>query len=273
MSTTQATAEPLPDSSRRPAAATGSLFSTYALGDLELRNRMVLSPMTRSRALDGNVPNPLAADLLRAARFGRAARHRSHAGEPAGRRLYPHARASTRRPRSPAGRRSPTRCTRPAARSSRSSGTSGASRIPISTAARCRSLPRRSRVEGEAFTHNGKVKIVTPRALEARELPGIVEQFRSAAENAKAAGFDGVELHGANGYLLDQFLRDGSNRRTDDYGGSIENRARFPLEVTEAVLGVWDPQRVGYKLSPYFAGYSMSRLRIRPRRSPTSPRS
>jgi N-ethylmaleimide reductase len=113
-------------------------------------------------------------------------------------------------------------------------------------------------VEGEAFTSNGRTKLVTPRALETGELAGIVEQFRRAAENAKAAGFDGVELHGANGYLLDQFLRDGANHRTDAYGGSIANRARFPLEVTDAVVDVWGAERVGYKLSPYFAGYSMS---------------
>jgi N-ethylmaleimide reductase len=118
--------------------------------------------------------------------------------------------------------------------------------------------PSALEVAGEAFTTNGRVKIVTPRALELHELPGIVAQFQTAAENAKAAGFDGVELHGANGYLLDQFLRDGSNRRADPYGGSVQNRARFPLEVAEAVIGVWGPQRVGYKLSPYFAGYSMS---------------
>jgi N-ethylmaleimide reductase len=113
-------------------------------------------------------------------------------------------------------------------------------------------------VEGEAFTQNGRVKIVTPRALEINEIPGIVAQFRAAAENAKAAGFDGVEIHGANGYLLDQFLRDGANHRTDAYGGSIENRARFPLEVAEAVVSVWGPMRVGYKINPYFSGYSMS---------------
>jgi N-ethylmaleimide reductase len=113
-------------------------------------------------------------------------------------------------------------------------------------------------VEGEAFTSNGRTKLVTPRALETGELAGIVEQFRRAAENAKAAGFDGVELHGANGYLLDQFLRDSANHRTDAYGGSIANRARFPLEVTDAVVDVWGAERVGYKLSPYFAGYSMS---------------
>ncbi len=113
-------------------------------------------------------------------------------------------------------------------------------------------------VEGEAFTTRGKSRIVTPRALETSEIAGIVAQFRHAAENAKAAGFDGVELHGANGYLLDQFLRDGANHRTDAYGGSIRNRVRLPLEVTEAVIDVWGAARVGYKLSPHFAGYSMS---------------
>ena len=89
-----------------------------------------------------------------------------------------------------------------------------------------------------------------PRALEIEELPGIVEAFRKGAENAKAAGFDGVEIHGANGYLLDQFLQDGSNKRTDRYGGSIENRARLMLEVTDAVVSVWGAGRVGMHLAP-----------------------
>jgi N-ethylmaleimide reductase len=113
-------------------------------------------------------------------------------------------------------------------------------------------------VDGEAFTSRGKTRIVTPRALETNEIPGIVAQFRKGAENAKAAGFDGVELHGANGYLLDQFLRDSSNHRTDAYGGSLRNRTRLPLEVTQAVVDVWGAQRVGYKMSPYFGGFSMS---------------
>src|SRR3954467_1048008 len=118
--------------------------------------------------------------------------------------------------------------------------------------------PSAVKPEGKAFTETGFVPFVTPRALELDELPGVIEQYRVAAENAKAAGFDGVEIHGANGYLLDQFLRDGANKRTDAYGGSIQNRARFPLEVVEAVVDVWGPPRVGYKLSPHFAGYSMS---------------
>jgi 2,4-dienoyl-CoA reductase-like NADH-dependent reductase (Old Yellow Enzyme family) len=91
---------------------------------------------------------------------------------------------------------------------------------------------------------------VTPRALAREELPRIVGQYRQGAVNAQAAGFDGVEIHGANGYLLDQFLQDHSNQRTDDYGGSIENRARLILEVTDAVTGVWGAARVGMHLAP-----------------------
>ena len=91
---------------------------------------------------------------------------------------------------------------------------------------------------------------VVPRALEHREIAGVIGQFRHGAENALAAGFDGVEIHGANGYLLDQFLQDRSNLRTDEYGGSIENRARLLLEVTDAVSGVWGASRVGMHLAP-----------------------
>lgn len=91
---------------------------------------------------------------------------------------------------------------------------------------------------------------VTPRALETSEIPGIVEAYRKGAENAKLAGFDGVEIHGANGYLLDQFLQTKTNQRTDNYGGSLENRARLMLEVTDAVISVWGADRVGMHLAP-----------------------
>jgi 2,4-dienoyl-CoA reductase-like NADH-dependent reductase (Old Yellow Enzyme family) len=96
-----------------------------------------------------------------------------------------------------------------------------------------------------------------PRALELDELPGIIESYRKAAHNAKLAGFDGVEIHGANGYLLDQFLQDGSNQRSDRYGGSIENRARLMLEVADAVISVWGAGRVGMHLSPRGDAHSM----------------
>ena len=103
---------------------------------------------------------------------------------------------------------------------------------------------------GKAFTFDGLVDYVTPRALEASELPGIVADYVQAAKNALQAGFDGVEIHSANGYLLDQFLRDGTNQRTDNYGGSIENRARLLMEVTKAVVNAIGSDKVGLRLSP-----------------------
>lgn len=103
---------------------------------------------------------------------------------------------------------------------------------------------------GEAFTESGLQPFVTPRALGTDEIPGVIAQFRNGAVRAREAGFDGVEIHAANGYLIDQFLRDGTNRRTDAYGGPVENRLRFLREVTEAVTGVWDAGRVGVRLSP-----------------------
>jgi N-ethylmaleimide reductase len=104
----------------------------------------------------------------------------------------------------------------------------------------------------KTMTTDGKAAAYeTPRALETSEVIGVVEAFRQAARNAKAAGFDGVEVHGANGYLIEQFLQSRSNQRTDQYGGSIENRVRFLMEVTQAVIEVWGASRVGVRLSPY----------------------
>ncbi len=105
--------------------------------------------------------------------------------------------------------------------------------------------------ESKTFDGNGFVATSVPRALELAEIPRVIADFRKAAENAKVAGFDGVEVHGANGYLLDQFLRDGSNHRSDAYGGPIENRARLMFEVTEAVAAVFGADRVGVRLSPF----------------------
>jgi N-ethylmaleimide reductase len=103
---------------------------------------------------------------------------------------------------------------------------------------------------GKAFTYEGLVDFVEPRALNAGELPAIVQEYVHATKCALAAGFDGVEIHAANGYLLDQFLRDGSNKRTDNYGGSLENRTRLLMEVTKAVAGVAGADKVGVRLSP-----------------------
>jgi N-ethylmaleimide reductase len=103
---------------------------------------------------------------------------------------------------------------------------------------------------GHAFLNGGFVPVSPAREVTAAEIQEIVEDFRKAAERALAAGLDGVEIHSANGYLLDQFLQDGSNRRTDEYGGSVENRARFLIEVTEAVASVWGAGRVGVRIGP-----------------------
>jgi N-ethylmaleimide reductase len=242
---------------REHAAGLTYVLSPYRLGDLELKNRLVMSPMTRSRAVEGNVPNPLA---------GTYYAQRATAGliVSEGTQVSPQGVGYIRTPgiHSPeqvAGWRQVTEAVHRAGgkifaqlwhvgRISHPDFHEG--ELPVA--------PSAIAAHGEVFTHRGRTKMVAPRALGIHELPGIVAQFKKGAENAKAAGFDGVELHGANGYLLDQFLRDGANRRSDLYGGSIRNRARFPLEVTEAVVGVWGPDRVGYKVSPNSGFNSMS---------------
>lgn len=122
-------------------------------------------------------------------------------------------------------------------------------RIPVA--------PSAIAIEAETYTPKGKVPYITPRALELAEIPVIIEGFVTAAKNAKAAGFDGVEVHGANGYLLDQFMRDSANKRSDIYGGSLENRCRLLLEVTKAVIQVWGADKVGVRLSPLNSYNSM----------------
>ncbi|MBI5443991.1 MAG: alkene reductase [Deltaproteobacteria bacterium] len=233
------------------------LLTPYRMGDLELRNRMVMAPMTRSRALAGNVPNPMAAVYYR---------QRSGAGliVSEATQVSPQGVGYIRTPgihsqEQADGWKTITKAVHEAGskihaqlwhvgRVSHPDFHGG--ELPVAPSA----LP----VEGEVFTFEGKKKIPTPRALETGELASIVESFRKGAENAKAAGFDGIEIHGANGYLLDQFLRDGANRRVDAYGGGVENRMRLPLEVTEAVIDVWGPTRVGYRISPWFPLFSMS---------------
>lgn len=113
------------------------------------------------------------------------------------------------------------------------------------------------RPKGHVSLVRPEKEFVEPRALELEEIPAITEAYRKGAENAKKAGFDGVELHGANGYLLDQFLQDSTNHRTDSYGGPIENRARLLLEATDAAISVWGPGRVGVHLAPRADAHDM----------------
>jgi N-ethylmaleimide reductase len=233
------------------------LFSPYRMGDLELPNRIVMAPMTRSRAMEGDVPGPMTVTYYV---------QRASAGFiiTEGSQVSPQGVGYSHTPgiysaAQVAGWKKVTDAVHKAGgrmfiqlwhvgRVSHPDFLSGA--LPVAPSA----LP----VEGYVHTPGGKKQIPVPRALETGEMPGIVRQFKQGAENAKAAGFDGVEIHGANGYLLDQFLRSGSNKRTDQYGGSIENRARLPLEVAKAVIQVWGGDRVGYKISPHFTGHSMS---------------
>jgi N-ethylmaleimide reductase len=233
------------------------LFSSYRLGHTDLGNRMVMAPMTRSRAIEGNVPNPLAATYYE---------QRASAGliVSEATQVSPQGVGYVRTPgihsaEQVAGWTVITDAVHRAGgkiflqlwhvgRISHPDFHGGA--LPVA--------PSAIAPQGQTYTPKGLQTMVTPRALELAELPGIVEMYRKGAENAKAAGFDGVEIHGANGYLLDQFLRDGTNKRTDAYGGSVENRARLGLEVTQAVISVWGPDRVGYRICPTGAFNSMS---------------
>lgn len=118
--------------------------------------------------------------------------------------------------------------------------------------------PSAIQAEGDAYTANGARPFSVPHALKLHEIPAVIDQYRQGAARAKAAGFDGVEIHGANGYLPDQFLQDETNHRTDEYGGPIENRARFLLEITQAAIDVWGQERVGVRISPSGTYGSMS---------------
>src|SRR5688500_1276759 len=210
------------------------LFTPHVFGDFTLPNRMVLAPMTRSRALAGNVPNPLAATYYA---------QRASAGLliAEGTQVSPQGVGYIRTPgiHTPAqvaGWKTITDAVHAAGgRIFAQLWHVGRVSHPDFHEGQPPVAPSAIAFHGEAFTTNGRQPIPTPRALTLEEIPGVVDQFRAAAVNAKAAGFDGVELHGANGYLLDQFLRDGSNVRIDRYGGTIENRLRFPLEVVDAV--------------------------------------
>ena len=235
-----------------------NLFSPVQLGSLELPNRMVMAPLTRMRAGAGNVPRAMnatyyaqraSAGLIIAEATQVSPQGQGYANTPgihsaeqvAGWQLVTDA-VHARGGRIFLQLWHVGRISHPLLQPG--------GELPVA--------PSAIAPEGEAITLEGPKPFVTPRALETEEIPGIVEQYRKGAENALAAGFDGVEIHGANGYLLDQFLEDGTNKRTDQYGGSIENRARLLMEVTEAVVSVWGGQRVGIRLSPSGTFNSMS---------------
>ncbi|GAC1599308.1 MAG: alkene reductase [Ramlibacter sp.] len=231
-------------------STSSALFAPATLGSVPLANRIVMAPLTRSRAAAGNVPHALNSRYY--AQRASAGLIISEATQ-----ITPQGQGYPRTPgihsqEQIAGWQGVTQAVHQrggkiflqlwhVGRISHPL-TQADGGLPVA--------PSALKPAGEIYTEQGMKPFVTPRALVGAEIPALVEDFRRAAANAKAAGFDGVEIHAANGYLIDQFLRDGTNQRNDGYGGSVANRGRLLREVTEAVLTVWEPGQVGVRLSP-----------------------
>jgi len=226
-----------------------TLFDPLQLGDLTLPNRIIMAPMTRCRASAGRIPNALMVEYYVQRAGAGLIISEGCAVTPQG----------VGYPDTPgiwsdeqiAGWQSITEAVHKAG------GLIflqlwhvGRVSDPIYLDGELPVAPSAIAPEGHINLIRPKKTYVTPRALETDEIPGIIAAYRQGAANAKLAGFDGVDIHGANGYLIDQFLQDNSNMRTDAYGGSIENRARLMLEVTDACVEVWGAGRVGMHISP-----------------------
>ncbi|QGT81109.1 alkene reductase [Pseudomonas coronafaciens] len=227
-----------------------TLFETFALGHMTLANRIVMAPLTRNRAGAGLVPTDLAvtyyaqrasAGLIITEATQVSAQAQGYQDTPG---LYTAEQI--------AGWRKVTDAVH-------AKGghifvqlwhVGRVSHVDLQPGGAAPIAPSAIRAQTKTFVNNGFADVSEPRALELNELPGIVDDFRQAAANAIAAGFDGVEIHSANGYLLDQFIKDNANVRTDAYGGSIENRARLLLEVVGAVVKEIGAQRIGVRISP-----------------------
>jgi N-ethylmaleimide reductase len=227
------------------------LFSPFQIGPYALKHRVVLAPLTRMRTSAGDIPNDLMAEyysqrttdggLLISEATPVSLYGQAYAGAPS---ILNQEQVNGWRKITAAvhakGGRIFLQLWHVGRQSHPSLQPNGGAPL----------APSALQADGDAYAHTGPVAFSMPRALEIGEIPAIVEEFRLGAQLALEAGFDGVELHGANGYLPDQFLQDGSNHRTDSYGGSIANRARFFLEVTAALVSVWGEGRVGVRISP-----------------------
>jgi N-ethylmaleimide reductase len=226
------------------------LFSPLELGKLTLPNRFAMAPLTRNRAADGNVPHELNATYYsQRASAGLIVTEASQVSEQGV--GYPRTPGIHTRSQVEGWKKVTSAVHREGGRIFLQLWHVGRISHPSLQPEKALPVaPSAIKPAGNAFTYDGPEPFVTPRALESSELPGIVEQFRKAAENAREAGFDGVEIHGANGYLLDQFIRSGTNHREDEYGGTPENRARLMLQVVKAVIGVWGEGRVALRISP-----------------------
>lgn len=232
------------DDSARP------LFQPITIGDLVLNNRVVMAPLTRSRSSDAGVPPEFAADYYaQRATAGLIISEATNISSQArGYALTPGIWTSEQ---TEAWKRVTRAVHANNGRMVLQLWHTGRISHPKLHGGALPVAPSAIKPTGQAFTNEGMLDHVTPRALETDEIPAIVNDYRHAAQCAKEAGFDGVEIHSANNYLLEQFVRDSTNKRTDRYGGSVENRLRFPLEVVAAVTEVWGGgSRVGIRISP-----------------------
>ncbi|MBD1597482.1 alkene reductase [Pseudomonas typographi] len=233
-----------------------TIFDPITLGALELPNRIIMAPLTRCRADAGRVPNAMMAEYyVQRASAGLILSEATSVtpmgvGYPDTPGIWSDAQirgwANVTKAVHAAGGRIFLQLWH-VGRISHPSYLAG--ELPVA--------PSAIRPAGHVSLVRPISEYPTPRALESGEIPDVIEAYRQGAENAKAAGFDGVEIHGANGYLLDQFLQSSTNQRTDAYGGSLENRARLMLEVTDAVIGVWGAGRVGMHLAPRADSHDM----------------
>ncbi len=226
-----------------------TLLDPIRIGPWDLRNRIIMAPLTRCRASAGRVPNALMAEYYRQRSMAGMIISEATSISPMG----------VGYPDTPGiwsdeqveGWKLVTKAVHD------EGGTMllqlwhvGRISDPIYLDGKLPVAPSAIAASGHVSLIRPKKAFVTPRALQLEEIPGIVEEYRRGAENAKRAGFDGVELHGANGYLLDQFLQDSTNKRTDAYGGPVENRARLMFEAVDAAISVWGAERVGLHLAP-----------------------
>ncbi|WP_070106141.1 alkene reductase [Burkholderia plantarii] len=225
------------------------VLQPVTLGPLQLKNRIVMAPMTRSRADDAGVPPDYAADYY-AQRAGAGLIITEATNISAQARGYPRTPGIWTEAQVAAWQRVTEAVHRREGRIFLQLWHTGRMSHPDLHDGALPVAPSALKPQGQIRVHDGMKDFVTPRALDAAEIPGIVEDYRRAALNAKRAGFDGVEVHSANNYLLEQFVRDSTNQRDDEYGGSIGNRLRFPLAVVEAVIDVWGRERVGIRISP-----------------------
>jgi 2,4-dienoyl-CoA reductase-like NADH-dependent reductase (Old Yellow Enzyme family) len=226
-----------------------TLFDPITIGDITLKNRVIMAPLTRSRASEGRVPNALMAKYYEQRATAGLILSEATA-------VTPHGVGYADTPglwsdEQVEGWKQITAAVHA------KGGVIFAQLWHVGRISDPSFLNGEPPVAPSAIAANGHVSLLrpqrpypVPRALDTEELAGIVAAYKKAAENAKKAGFDGVEIHGANGYLLDQFLQSKTNQRTDNYGGSVENRARLMLEVTDAAIAVWGPNRVGMHLAP-----------------------